>query len=375
VTSVSWLHPPDSLTLGRASEPLTSTVELLAGIGSWSLDLATWTLSWSDGLYRIYGFDPGGSRPTYDEVREVVHPADRERVETTLDGHLTEPRDGREEYRLLMEDGVVKFVVANAVLECDGLGQPVRYVGTVQDVTALRRSERKEAARHAVTEALRSWRELESGSAQLLGALGAALDWTAGSIWTPGVEARLECRAVWANADGTAEGLAAANGAVHFGRGVGLPGKAWASGRPLVIEDLSQVPDFVRARTARATGLRSAVAFPATAGGDTLAVLEFFSTDRRSVTDGLDRLLDGVGAELGAFLARRRGQLGGPRLSPREREVLQLAAEGNSATAIAQELTISPATVKSHFEHIYAKLDAPDRAAAVAYALRGGLIE
>ena len=36
---------------------------------------------------------------------------------------------------------------------------------------------------------------------------------------------------------------------------------------------------------------------------------------------------------------------------------------------------MSPATVKSHFEHIYAKLGVSDRAAAVAYALRNGLIE
>ncbi len=42
---------------------------------------------------------------------------------------------------------------------------------------------------------------------------------------------------------------------------------------------------------------------------------------------------------------------------------------------MASELSISQATVKRHFEHIYAKLGVHDRAAAVAHALRGGLIE
>jgi PAS domain S-box-containing protein len=62
-------------------------------------------------------------------------------------------------------------------------------------------------------------------------------------------------------------------------------------------------------------------------------------------------------------------------LSERELEVLRLAADGNSGPQIAAELRLSPATVKSHFEHIYEKLGLGDRVAAVAYALRAGLID
>jgi putative two-component system response regulator len=62
-------------------------------------------------------------------------------------------------------------------------------------------------------------------------------------------------------------------------------------------------------------------------------------------------------------------------ISPREREVLQLAADGRSALEIAEALVVSPGTVKTHFQHIYAKLEARGRAAAVATALRRGLIE
>ena len=63
-----------------------------------------------------------------------------------------------------------------------------------------------------------------------------------------------------------------------------------------------------------------------------------------------------------------------PRLTPREQEVLQLAAEGRSTHDIATVLVISPGTVKTHFQHIYDRLDARDRASAVATALRLGLI-
>jgi PAS domain S-box-containing protein len=63
-----------------------------------------------------------------------------------------------------------------------------------------------------------------------------------------------------------------------------------------------------------------------------------------------------------------------PRLTPREREVLQLAADGRSTRDIAGLLVVSPGTVKTHLQHIYAKLDARDRASAVATAIRLGLI-
>lgn len=61
-------------------------------------------------------------------------------------------------------------------------------------------------------------------------------------------------------------------------------------------------------------------------------------------------------------------------LSPRETEVLQLVAEGLSNQQISQRLFLSQATVKSHLAHIYTKLDADSRTAAVAAAIRYGYI-
>lgn len=61
-------------------------------------------------------------------------------------------------------------------------------------------------------------------------------------------------------------------------------------------------------------------------------------------------------------------------LTARELEVLQLAADGHTAKAIAAELVVSPATVRTHLTNIYAKLRVRDRAAAVARGLRLGVI-
>jgi len=64
-----------------------------------------------------------------------------------------------------------------------------------------------------------------------------------------------------------------------------------------------------------------------------------------------------------------------PALSPREREVLGLIAQGLTAPAIGEQLHVSPATVKTHLKTLYEKLGVSDRAAAVAEAMRRGLLE
>lgn len=64
-----------------------------------------------------------------------------------------------------------------------------------------------------------------------------------------------------------------------------------------------------------------------------------------------------------------------PILSDRESETLKLLAEGLSAPDIGRRLHLSTGTVKTHLEHLYAKLGVSERAAAVAQAMRRGLLE
>jgi two-component system, NarL family, response regulator DegU len=64
-----------------------------------------------------------------------------------------------------------------------------------------------------------------------------------------------------------------------------------------------------------------------------------------------------------------------PGLSDRERQVLQLLADGQRPTEVADRLVISPKTVRNHIGNIYAKLGVNDRSQAIVVALRRGLIE
>jgi two-component system nitrate/nitrite response regulator NarL len=64
-----------------------------------------------------------------------------------------------------------------------------------------------------------------------------------------------------------------------------------------------------------------------------------------------------------------------PALTDREGEVLRLLAEGRTAARIGEALHLSEATVKTHLHNLYDKLGVSDRAAAVATAMRWGLLE
>ena len=82
------------------------------------------------------------------------------------------------------------------------------------------------------------------------------------------------------------------------------------------------------------------------------------------------RLASGLAVEI-----RRRAEPTGPALSAREREVLGMIAHGSSIPSIAKSLFLAPSTVKTHVQRLYEKLGVSDRAAAVAEAMRRGLLE
>ena len=138
--------------------------------------------------------------------------------------------------------------------------------------------------------------------------------------------------------------------------------------------DAAADPTVQRRLMATVAGLRGGVAFPIAADGQVLGCLEFYGQDVREVGDRLLRTLAALGEEMGRFLIRRGLHLRPSSITPREREVLQLAARGRSTPQIAEDLVISQSTVKTHFEKIYDRLGVSDRPAAVAEGFRRGLL-
>jgi two-component system, NarL family, nitrate/nitrite response regulator NarL len=103
---------------------------------------------------------------------------------------------------------------------------------------------------------------------------------------------------------------------------------------------------------------------------------------RQEICEAISRVARGetvlaaeVQSGLASEIGRRQAITEGPDLTAREREILRLVADGLSAPDIGREIHLSPTTVKGHLHTLYDKLGVSDRAAAVAEAMRRGLLE
>jgi two-component system nitrate/nitrite response regulator NarL len=138
--------------------------------------------------------------------------------------------------------------------------------------------------------------------------------------------------------------------------------------------------DGLRTRVMLLTGYEdSAAAYRALAQGaagyvsktsDLTELLESIVTAGRGETVIAPQFQAGIASEI-----QLRESADRPALTDREQEVLTLLAEGRTAQRIGDELGLSEATIKTHLHHLYEKLGVSDRAAAVATAMRWGLLE
>jgi DNA-binding CsgD family transcriptional regulator len=352
---------------------LFDRAERLGGMGSWEWIPKTGEILCSDNLFRLLGHAPGSITPSPEMLIAQVHAMDRERLADVLAAVAAGSDVDRVDYRIVRADGVIRHLQATvAVLDESDPGER-RVAGLLRDVTSERRVDRKLRAYGSVSEALDEWAEFDSGAVRLLGGLAGALDLAFGALWVPERDA-LTCKVLWHTESASLAAVAQATTGWRPGRGSPTLGRAWSERQPVVSSHPGAGSPPERAAAIREGGLDAAVAVPAVMVDETLAVLEFLSADPVEPTDQLLRALTGIGHEIGYFLAQHRGDLVEPVLTPREVQILQLAARAYSAVEIAEELALSRATVKRHFEGAYARLGVSDRAAAVAEAMRQGLI-
>jgi PAS domain S-box-containing protein len=347
--------------------------EKLAKLGSWEWLPRLDTLFWSDNLYRIFGLEPDELVPTLDFVLEQIHPLDRERAEKYIELARTIPDAPSLDFRVVQAGRGIRYLRSTVTTIEAGRGGATRIVGTVQDVTDQRGAGRELVVHPAVTTALSEWGGFRDGAMRLLRAVGEACEFVLGVLWTPNADA-LVAQAIWSRPGLAITDFESATLGLSLPPGVGLPGRVWRSMEPESVRDVTVEPSDPRTAVARRTGLRAALGFPALKADEVLAVLEFYAPEV-GVTDGLVQTMTAIGHELGEFWSRRRGQLAPPLLTPREIQVLELAALGQTVPQMAESLLISVATAKTHLENIYRKLQASDRSAAVARALRLGLID
>ncbi|MBF0195996.1 MAG: PAS domain S-box protein [Magnetococcales bacterium] len=114
----------------------------ISHLGNWEWDLNTHLHSWSDELFRIFGFLPQQFEPTYDDFIKVIHPDDLMEASNTIKKILVSSETNcQSQHRIITKDGEEKIVLGRGELLRDETGKPVRMIGTVQDITEQQRVE------------------------------------------------------------------------------------------------------------------------------------------------------------------------------------------------------------------------------------------
>ncbi|MBK6742724.1 MAG: PAS domain-containing protein [Hydrogenophilales bacterium] len=117
------------------SEAALVEAQSIAHIGNWAYDLTSRELTWSGEVFRILGLDPEQSQPSSQVYLQAVHPDDRVRVKAAYKQFLKSHRPYELKYQLLLQDGSTQYVSQQSRAIFDNAGNPLRFVGTLQDVT------------------------------------------------------------------------------------------------------------------------------------------------------------------------------------------------------------------------------------------------
>jgi len=125
----------------RMSEKLLRGAQETAHIGSYSRDIKTNRVSWSDENYRIFGYEPGETAQSFEFVKDHVHPDDKNKFLQANELLKTENLPYDVEYRIIRKDGAVRTVRSKSSLEFDVSGVLLRQYGALQDITDQKRAE------------------------------------------------------------------------------------------------------------------------------------------------------------------------------------------------------------------------------------------
>jgi predicted ATPase/signal transduction histidine kinase/PAS domain-containing protein len=128
----------------KRAEDFLAQGERIGHTGSWGWHVAKGLVYWSREHFRIFDYDPETSKPSYSLLMERIHPEDRFSFEEILDRAVREKSDYECDYRIVLPDRSIKFLrsVGQALANPSG---ELEFIGTVMDITDLKRAEEMRA--------------------------------------------------------------------------------------------------------------------------------------------------------------------------------------------------------------------------------------
>jgi two-component system response regulator len=127
----------------RSSHRQLMEAQKIGHIGSWEWNIQTSELSCSDEFYNIMSLESTEQGIKYKTIMNIIHPDDRPNVQESIMGALNEQKSFSYDYRILRPDGTIRILSSKGEVVTDPNGEPLRLVGTEQDITEEKIAEEK----------------------------------------------------------------------------------------------------------------------------------------------------------------------------------------------------------------------------------------
>jgi PAS domain S-box-containing protein len=125
----------------RRSEALLQEAQRMARLGSWEWDIDADEATWTDELYRMYGYEPGEIKISYDTYMQHVHPDDRHVMEVSIRSTLVTQYPFHNEFRIIRKDGEERIISSAGRVITNENGKPEKMLGICLDITDRRAAE------------------------------------------------------------------------------------------------------------------------------------------------------------------------------------------------------------------------------------------
>ncbi|MBD1822103.1 PAS domain S-box protein [Cyanobacteria bacterium FACHB-DQ100] len=119
----------------RQSEQRLQLAQQAGRIGAWEWNLLTNEVSWSDGIWPLLALEPNSITPNLEAFTRFIHPDDRAQAFQRVEAVLAQGDDYYDEFRVIRQDGIIRWLLSKGRVMRSEDGQPLRIVGINVDIT------------------------------------------------------------------------------------------------------------------------------------------------------------------------------------------------------------------------------------------------
>ncbi|MEH2270124.1 MAG: GAF domain-containing protein [Nostoc sp.] len=259
---------------------------------------------------------------SFDEVRGrycwnlFLIPEEVEPIKAVFEQLLTGQLPNEYENYWVMKNGSRRLISWSNTILKDYEGCVEYIVGTGIDITDVsdelrlrKRTQQHLTAQYAATRVLAESATINEATRQILQGICESLRWDLGEIWMVDQQANvLRFLDIWHKASLEMQEFETLKRQTTFVRGIGLPGRVWASSESVWIADIAKDINFPNFKIAAQVGLHAAFGFPIRSGNKILGVITCFNREIHPPDQDLIKAMNSIGEQVGQFIQRKQAE-------------------------------------------------------------------